>query len=532
MAVTLEPGSEPSAVRRTEGGQIARAAGHAFWNAIPLVWSVALGLITVPLAIQFLGIGHFGLYGLIAILSSPLSLTNAGFAEATIRFVALHTSRGDMPTAARYLRNALFLALAVGVFGWLIIALVGPVLAAKFFNIAPSDEALFGHCLVWSGATWFLNQVSGALMGIAPATRSFGIFAVAQPITATCNAAAGLLLMWLGYGLVGFIAGTTVGALCGVFVWTLVARRLIPGQPLYPRWDRQVWRDVISFGGWRTLSQFGSMLANQSEGALMGAFLLPKALGYYTIATGLEGRAYLLTYKMSESLFPLFSTMEDVAPVQRFDLLLRATRLLTTASCCVLGPLLALANPVLAAWVGIEVASTTAPVLRMLCVAGILGCATNASYFYLLGMGRTRALAALALVTGVVTVIFALLILPRYGLAGAAMAGAAAMIAQQVVLCYWILPGAFGDVYRLRRVLWAYFGPVIPTVILACGLSELNAIARLSLPGVILATPLIVAATGVVIVVILRPFPEGRVFLNDIRRIIVGALCSVGIVIS
>ena len=330
--------------RGTVGG---RSAANALWNVLPLAWAAVLGLVTIPVVVRHIGVDHFGLFGLFALLLAPLSLANLGFGDATIKFVAEHAHTGDYHTCGLFVRTTLLLNLAMGVVCGGSIATIGPFLATRMFHIPIADRQLVDDCLVLVGMTWAIYQISGVFMGVPPAMQAFRLVAVIQVVNSSVLAAASIGAVRAGFGLYGYTAANLFAAAFGLVVWYIASRRLIPGESFVPRLDTMAWKKSLGFGLWRTTAQLGGLAANQGERFLLGAFLSPQALGFYNLAASLQQRVYMVAFKMSEVLFPLFSTIQSESKERQFSLLLRATWLVTTLAVCGLAPLAGLAEPLM-----------------------------------------------------------------------------------------------------------------------------------------------------------------------------------------
>ena len=450
-----------------------RTASNALWNLLPFGWGFLLNLVAVRLVVARLGIEDYGLYGILAVFATPLTLANLGFGEATVKFVAEAAHRGDHEEAGRFLRTTLTLNLGVGALGGLLLALAGPSIVLSVFHLPLTRGPEIAGALRWLALGWVANQSGAAFLAIPPAFQRFRLVALGHFVAQTAVALLGVLGALWG-GLEGFAAGTAAGNLCAALAWIVLARGLLPGIAMAPSIDREAWGRAFRFGGWQALAQLGTLLANQVERFLLGIFLTPAAVGLYNVAQGLEQKIYSAVYKMSEVLFPLFSTLQSETPERRVGLLLRASWLLTALAVTLLAPLLPLAAPLLTTWIG-DSAVGAVPVLQALALAGILGCASNASFFFLLGSGETRGMAFLAGVTGLVTVVAALLLLPRYGLAVAGLSQAIAMVAQQAILTIRLLPGVLGRRLAVGPALAAMYSPVLGGLLVAFAAASLGA---------------------------------------------------------
>ena len=493
---------------------------NAGWNLVPLVWSSVLGLITIPIVVKAIGLQHFGVAGLFSILLTPLNLANLGFADATIKFVAQYARAGDLATCAQFIRNTLFFNLLVGICGAVAIATLGPWCATRIFHIAVIDRNLVEDCVRLVAATWLINQISSVFMGIPPAFQQFRFVAVGQLLITTMNAILSIGMVKSGFGLYGYIAAGSLGALFALAVWLALGWRLLPGRNLSPRLDRATYRRAFDFGLWRALAQLGGLLANQSERFILGYFLAPTALGLYNIAFNLEERVYTVVFKMAEVLFPLFSSMETESRERRLSMLLRSTWLLTTLAVCALMPMVALARPLLSAWISPEMGQKASLLLQVMSVAGMLGCATNASHFYILGIGKTKWGALLTLVTGLVTIGVSATLVPRFGLKVAAVSAVLAMLAQQVVLTGWMLPSLFGNALRFPKLFLSFYGPVCIGLLLAFLLSGAFALDGWRLTSLVPLYAVLAAGCGCIIVMTYRVLPGGREHLRDVEILV------------
>jgi O-antigen/teichoic acid export membrane protein len=493
-----------------------------------MVWSSLLGLATIPIIVKGIGMDHFGLFGLFAVLLAPLSLANLGFGEATIKYVAEHAATGDYNQCACFVRTTLFFNLAVGVACGGLIVSIGPMLAHRFFNIPAQDLHLFNRCLVLVGATWAVNQAGSVFMGIPPAMQRFRVVATCQMVITTCTAVATVGAVLGGLGLLGYTAANLAGAALGLLVWYMAGKALLPMQDFSPRLDKAVWKRAFHFGIWQAAAQLGGMLANQAERFLLGAYLIPKSVGLYNVAWSLEQRAYAVVFKMSEVLFPIFSAAGADSLERKFLLLTRATWLLTSLSVCALVPMVGLARPLLAAWINPDTARQAGLTLQVLSIAGILGCATNATYFFLLGTGRTRLMAVLSFVTGVSTVLGALLIIPRFGLRGAAFGSLISMVIQQTLLIAYLLPRIFGPAFSLVKCSVAFHLPVVIGLALAFASTQLKCLNGCSLLTVLAGYALAGVLCACLILVCHWKIPYVSIHLSDAVRVLAFVRAKLG----
>jgi O-antigen/teichoic acid export membrane protein len=121
-------------------------------------------------------------------------------------------------------------------------------------------------------------------------------------------------------------------------------------------------------------------------------------------------------------------------------------------------------------------------VLQVVCLAGMLGLASNASYFYVLGTGQTRLAAILAWATGLVVLGGSLVLVPVLGLMGAGWSNVAAMLIQALLLAL-MWRRTFGKGFAMLEYVFALYSPVILALVAVAGLHMLRQYAGLKISG-------------------------------------------------
>jgi O-antigen/teichoic acid export membrane protein len=193
---------------------------------------------------------------------------------------------------------------------------------------------------------------------------------------------------------------------------------------------------LFSLGAWQFAAQGSGLIAGQADRYLLGAFLAPQFVGYYTIAQRLEEAMYIGILKIGEILFPFFSSLQKESSDRMADLLFRSSWVLNVLAATALGALIPVAGPLLYVWTGKEVAVETQGLLVVLAAAGMLGCASNVFAYYLLANGRSRATALTAVVTAIVTLATSAVALPHFGWQAAGWSACLGMTAQIVVTMF------------------------------------------------------------------------------------------------
>src|SRR5687767_5712946 len=108
---------------------------NAIYNVVGTAAGLAVLLIATPIYLKYLGLEQFGIFTLIASLTAPLAVLNAGVSQAGTKFVAQHIAAGDYDTAAAFARHAAVLNVLFGLLGLVILWFLAPWLATTAFQI-------------------------------------------------------------------------------------------------------------------------------------------------------------------------------------------------------------------------------------------------------------------------------------------------------------------------------------------------------------------------------------------------------------
>jgi O-antigen/teichoic acid export membrane protein len=410
-----------------------RLLGNSAWNASGFLVGVGLNLLILPFVLFRLGAAAFGVAGLVTACIAPALAFSNALALSTTRELAQRLAPGERDDARRFFATALLLAGAGGLPIAIVLSLAGPVLAHHVFHLRGEVTNDLALAFVFGSSGWLCQCISAVFLALFIARQDYMRLALINVVITVVSTLSILVLIprwpqastFLGCQALGFATGLLASFILSSWVvgeW--VARPAFHRGPLY---------GLVNLGGWQFAAQCGSLIAGQADRYLLGAFLVPQFVGYYTIAQRLEEAMYIGVLKIGEILFPFFSSVQKEPDDRIADLLFRASWVLNLLAAIVLGALIPVAGPLLYAWTGEEVAVKTQGLLVVLAVAGILGCASNVFAYYLLANGRSRSYAMIAVVTAVVTLITSATALPYFGWQAAGWSACLAMFAQIIV---------------------------------------------------------------------------------------------------
>jgi O-antigen/teichoic acid export membrane protein len=415
------------------GKSNAHLLGNSAWNASAFLVNVGLNLVILPFVLFRLGASVFGVAGLVTACIAPALAFSSALALSTTRELAGRLAPSERGDARRFFATALLLAVAGGVLIATVFSLGGPPLARYVFNL---DGAVAGDLTVafgFAAAGWLCQCISAVFLALFTARQDYARLALVS-VASTLVATSSMLVLIPRWPQAStFLGCQALGFATGLVLSFVLSRWLVREWVARPALHRGPLGGLVNLGVWQFAAQGGGLIASQADRYLLGAFLAPQFVGYYTIALRFEEAMYIGILKIGEILFPFFSSLQKESNDRVADLLFRSSWVLNLVAATALGALIPVAGPLLYAWTGKQVAIETQGLLVVLAVAGMLGCASNVFAYYLLANGRSRSNALIALVTALVTLATSAIALPIFGWQAAGWSACLGMVAQIVV---------------------------------------------------------------------------------------------------
>jgi O-antigen/teichoic acid export membrane protein len=452
---------------------MARSTALIFLDTIVSLFS---GLIVSVILARTLQPDGFGLYSLVITISAFAYLVaRFGITETVRRYAAELDGRGDRKlvatVAGRSLRLGLVSAAAAGL---ILIAAALPL--ARFFQ---ADQ--LRAYLILAGISLVPTMASGVLISVVKGLQRYQFFLTMNLITSPLWVIACAAALWRGTGIAGLlIAGIAIDLVrIAVLGWWMRREVGIQWAGRLPDLLRgRLARYNAAVG---VLMLLNAVVWQRSEIVFLGHFQGPTQVAYYTLPFGLTDRLTgLLPGPLLAVMLPGLTYMQGAADPARFTAMLsNALRYLAVLTF----PITLFGIIVAPFVIGVLYGDRYAPaavVLQILLVAmifGVLGEASSAALLSLEGQGwllKTGAAAAAA------SLVLDLVLIPRYGAVGAAVANTVAQagwaIAAFVPLWKRVLPAARWAATKVAAVAAVLtlplagvtlLRPTVPTVVIA-----------------------------------------------------------------
>jgi O-antigen/teichoic acid export membrane protein len=404
----------------TTAGGVAR---NTLFSGVAQVYGLALSIVTIPILVRGLGTAGYGLYVVVSVLLTYSIVLDLGLTTTLIWAVAQHASSADKDRLERIIGTAFSLLALLGLVAGVVIAALAGYVADSILKVPPGlrDDARFVLYLAALGMT--VNLCLAIFYAVPQGLQRFDLFAKRNVVLGTLTAAAQILAVTLGAGVKWVTAISVFANVCGLLVFVLLCRQLLPSISFRPRLDAWALRQLTGFGAMKFVSQLSSQLVFQGDRLIVAALLPISAVTFYSIPLSIAQRLFLVQGAIAGSFFPAASELSQAGDAPRLHRLYLSSLKLVAA---LVVPAIVLvggfARPLLEVWLGRPFAEAGAGILLVLMIAYGLVSLTSIPALASDATGHPQWTAAFALLSAALNISMTLVLVHRMGAIGAAWA--------------------------------------------------------------------------------------------------------------
>lgn len=422
------------------------------FNAAGRLWEAITNLFLTAYVVPRVGLAAWGLWALIGVFTSYVSLLDFGLGSGFSKYIAEHAARGERERLSAVVSTGFYFYLVLGVvlvaIGWPCVDYLIAGVAALLDWLNPvraqtlSDSTTAGDVrfLLRGGLVLFAaSNCIAAFTAVQTGLQRMGITNIVSFAASLVKVVATVGFVATGYGVRGLLfANLVVFAFFGVSC-IVIAFRLIPGLRLTPASVRRDTLGLLFSYGWRTqVSKLSNLLTFQTDKVLIGVVYKQFGLiGLYRIGEELANKMRQAPALMLSAVIPAASQLDAHGDAERLRLLyLRSSKYVSVVSLPMVAFLVATAGPVVRAWIGpVPDLNVAVWVTRIITVGYLANIIPGAGVSIALGMGRPEVQMKAGIIAMVSNLVFTISLVLTIGFYGVPLGTAISM----VLSCIWFV---------------------------------------------------------------------------------------------
>ncbi|HTC44385.1 MAG TPA: oligosaccharide flippase family protein [Steroidobacteraceae bacterium] len=418
----------------------ASAAARAVWSGLDAAANPIATLAMLAGLVRALTPASYGIL-VLALAASGLSLAiNPAIAATTTRFVsqAAGAVKSSRESVAGVVTAALLAVTVIDLLLLLATALLRAPLARWIFGGATAGAGTDAGDVLWFALLAVaIQQLDAVLAAAIRGLERFARQALIETLARAALAAAVVWAAWHTRSVAAVLIAQCIVCALSVLVRAVALRQLLPDRRLFRRSGRAQISALFSYGGWMWLTALASVVYTSADRIIVGRWLGPAVAGQFSIYIQLTQLIHFVPSSLFAFVLPAFSRLtaqggdgaRQIAPAYRTYLgTISCTALVLALGLLVCWPLL------LRAFAGGMLRDPQWHVTLLLTLNFLVLACNVAPYYLLLALGHSRAVSVISSGAMAVALLLMMVLIPRYGMAGAALARLAYGVATLVFL--------------------------------------------------------------------------------------------------
>jgi O-antigen/teichoic acid export membrane protein len=396
---------------------------------------IILSIAITPVLVHRLGTEQYGIYSLATVLGSGLTNVFAlGLIPGIVAMLSRSLGQRNDVDTQKVISTSMTLFAFVGIVGAVALALTVPFLVHDVLRIPTVLQGIAATALWISAIGLGLNVVFATFNAVPYALQRYDIIASRIVGLALLSMAATLVYVLIDANLTGVMVIQVIAGVLGLLVYYAVSRRQLPFVRFLPGFDRPTFVRLARFTAFKSLGDVALTFGSRFDQFAIGSLMNIGAVGIYAVPATACQRILQLLGEVAAPMFPRMSSVEtDEA---RRAVLIRGTRLVALPSALIAVTLIVLAEPILRIWIGgnqgITVANQASGALRLLAGAMFLQAVVVVAGLYCEAIQRPVVNNSFTVLGAIVQIPIILLLVPHFGITGAALGVLIASVAQTV----------------------------------------------------------------------------------------------------
>jgi len=414
---------------QTQARPVARepvAPTRALWSALDAAAAPASTLATLAVLVRALSASDYGIL-VIALAASGLSMAvNPAIAATTTKFVSglSGQSHPSGRTVAGVITVSLITVAVIDLVLLLGAAVFNEPLSLWVFGAPVARTQHVGDVLLLAVLAIGIQQIETVLAAAIRGLERFRRQALIEMLSRAALTAVVTYVAWHTRSLVAILIAQCAVYLASILLRAIALRRLLPDKRLFELSGGADVSALFRYGGWMWLSALAGVAYTSADRIIVGRSLGAAAAGQYNIYVQITQLIHFIPSSVFAFSFPVLSRLAALGSAHRVEIAQTYRAYLLAISMTALG----IAAAIIVSWpfllrmlAGAEFAGGKFGAPGLLTLNFLLLALNVTPYYVLLALGQARTVAVITTGSMLGALVLMMILIPRYGLEGAAL---------------------------------------------------------------------------------------------------------------
>ena len=409
---------------------------NVFWNLFGTGVPLIVAIITIPILIEEMGVARFGVLSLAWMVVGYFSLFDLGLGRALTKLVSERLGTGKNDEIPAVIWNAMSLMGGLALFGSIVIISISPWLVYDIFKISEDLQAETLSAFYYLGLSIPIVISSTGLRGILEAYQRFGVVNAVRLPLGLFTFIGPLAVLPFSNSLADIVLVLVLARIISWLTYLFICLKLYPELRNRLRVERKMCIQLLSFGGWMTLSNISAPLLLYLGRVMIVIMISAEAVAYFVTPYEVVIKLLIIPGVLVSVLFPVFTHLFQKDSHEVIYLYNKAM----LSILFVMLPLTLLvfffAKDGLALWINEEFSLNSYFVAQILAVGVFINSFGHLSQALIQSYGRPDLTAKLHLIELLLYIPYLWFLIEQYGINGAAIAWTIRVTISTIALSY------------------------------------------------------------------------------------------------
>ncbi len=258
-----------------------------------------------PFVVHTLGQVEYGIWSLITVLTGYMGIFDLGIRASTGRYIILYVGKEDQEKVDQTIRTGLGFYTAIGALILAIGIALGWLFPSMFESVPREYHTLIRFLLPVMAVNIWISAFRTVLSSVLAAHERFDLARGADLVMLAIRTGGTILLLKLGFGIVGLTAAVVGCNIVGLGVTWLLAKRVHRPLRVWPfTLERRRLREMLGFGLAAFISAISIKIIGQTDLLLVGALISMAAVTVYSVGAMLVYYSASFVGQIGTTFFP------------------------------------------------------------------------------------------------------------------------------------------------------------------------------------------------------------------------------------
>jgi O-antigen/teichoic acid export membrane protein len=399
-------------------------------------------LIAAPFLVHKLGLSQYGIWMLVSAILGSIGILSTGFGDATVKYVSTYRGQNNQAGVERTIRATLTINMLLGSLFGLIVWIAAPYSVYHVFKIEPEFYAASIWAIRISAVILVIRSIESVFVSTLRAFERYGPPVKLNVFLRAIVVVSAVALAARGRGVVAIMAATLFWSALIVVFQAIAAKRVAGSLNPLPTFRKEALAEVFSFGCFSWLQALAGVVFSYADRFLVAALLGTAPVAIYVLCVQITQPIHGFASAAFNFLFPHISSRLEAGETRGPRRVYQFALLSNIAFCIALSaPLVLFGGTFLSLWMGLDFALKGKAVLVILTIAYTILGVNVVPYYALLALGSVRFVSIVNIAGGVLSLLAAIILIPRVGLIGAAVGRL--LYGPVIALNFWKLKETF-----------------------------------------------------------------------------------------